>query len=596
MSEGAASVGVKLSVPRLLINLWNRFGGRRRKQVGLLLVLMVVASFAEMISIGAVLPFLGMFTAGDLVFAHPAAQPFIKWFNVADKSGLLLLLTLLFCASILIAGFIRLLLLWASTKFSFSVGADLGIDIYRRTLYQPYVVHVSRNSSEVIAGISVKTNTVINYAVMPMLMLVSSSIMLTAILCAMLWINAVIALISFAGFALIYAVIVVTVKKKIAADSKKISTESTQVIKSLQEGLGGIRDVLLDGTQSLYCEIYQKADAELKRAQGRSQFISQSPRYAIEAAGMVLIAGLAYYLSQESAGISKAIPVLGGLALGAQRLLPTLQQAYWSWATMQSGAASLRDTLDLLDQPMPQGGIGSKPEPIKFANDICLNQISFRYADQGAWVLNNLGLRIKKGSRIGVIGETGSGKSTLLDIVMGLLQPTKGTLSVDGEVVTALNVGAWQAHIAHVPQNIFLADCSIKENIAFGVPVGEIDFERVKRVAREAQIEKYIATLPSQYDTRVGERGVNLSGGQRQRIGIARALYKQADVLVFDEATSALDNNTEELVMGAVDGLDKDLTVIIIAHRLSTLKQCAEIVEIKQGSVARISSYHGLVV
>jgi ATP-binding cassette subfamily B protein len=220
-----------------------------------------------------------------------------------------------------------------------------------------------------------------------------------------------------------------------------------------------------------------------------------------------------------------------------------------------------------------------------------LRQLGFRYAPQGPWVLQRLNLTISKGSRIGLIGATGSGKSTLIDIVMGLLEPTSGSLAVDDVVITEKNQRAWQAHIAHVPQAIFLADTTIAENIAFGVPIGQIDFSRVREAAQKAQIDQTIESWEKQYNTLVGERGIRLSGGQRQRIGIARALYKQAKVIIFDEATSALDNNTEGAVMQAIENLRDELTVVIVAHRLTTLKDCNKIVELNDGCVKRIGTY-----
>lgn len=584
-----------LSISLLLGRLWRHVSPRRRGQFGLLLALMVLASFAEIISIGAVLPFLGVLTAPDRVFAHSATQPFIQTLGITEPSQLLFPLTAIFGVAVLSAGAVRLLLLWASTRLSFATGADLGISIYRRTLYQPYSVHVARNSSEVISGISSKASNVIYMVVMPVLTLISSGIMLFAILAVLLAVDPLIALFAFGGFGLIYAVIAHATRHQLRLDSDCISREGVQVVKSLQEGLGGIRDVLIDGSQATYCEAYRKADLRLRRAQGNSAFISASPRYVMESLGMLLIAGLAYALAQQPDGIAKAIPILGALALGAQRLLPVLQLAYGSWSGIQTGRSSLFDTLELLDQPMPEYADKPNALPLPFSDRIVLSQLSFRYTSQSSLILSDLSLVIKKGSRVGFIGATGSGKSTLLDIVMGLLEPTNGKMEVDGQVVTALNNRAWQAHIAHVPQSIFLADSSIEENIAFGIPKEQIDSNRVRQAACQAQIADIIDEWPNGYRTHVGERGVRLSGGQRQRIGIARALYKQADVIIFDEATSALDGETEQAVMEAIDSLSQDLTLFIIAHRISTLKNCTQIVELGNGGIRRSGNFQEIV-
>ena len=419
--------------------------------------------------------------------------------------------------------------------------------------------------------------------------------MLISIVIALFTIDPVIALSAFGGFGLIYVVIILFTRKRMFNNSKCIAHESTQVIKWLQEGLGGIRDVLIDRSQATYCQIYRNADLLLRRAQRNSSFMNAAPQYGMEALGMMIMAFLAYFLASQPDGIAKAIPVLGALALGAQRLLPGLQRAYGSWSTIQGNQASLQDTLTLLDQPLPDDADQPDPKPIPFSRQIHLKNLSFRYSPETPYVLNNLNLSISKGSRIGFIGLTGSGKSTLLDIVMGLLQPTEGTLNIDGEQIKAINNGAWQAHIAHVPQAIFLADSTIEENIAFGVPKTKIDHKRVQQAAEQAQISDIIETWPKKYHTFVGERGIRLSGGQRQRIGIARALYKRADVIIFDEATSALDNETEQAVMQSIESLGRDLTILIIAHRLTTLKNCDQIVELGDGGIKRIGTYNEIV-
>jgi len=556
---------------------------------------MILASFAEIISIGAILPFLGILTAPERVFDHPAAQPVIRTLGLTAPNQLLLPLTLGFGLAALVSGGMRLLLLYTSIRLSFATGAELSINIYRRTLYQPYAVHVARNSSEVINGIASKTSAIIYMILVPILTLLSSTLMLLAILLALLVIDPIVALAAFAGLGGIYGAIIRITRRKLLDNSKRIAHESNQVLKFLQEGLGGIRDVLIDGSQATYCQIYRNADLPLRSAQGNIQFIANSPRYVLEALGMTLIAGLAYALAQQPDGITKAIPILGALALGAQRLLPVLQGAYSALTSIKGSQASLQDSLELLDQPLPDFADQPAPAPIPFRQRISIDNMSFRYTPESPWILHNLNLEIFRGSRIGFIGATGSGKSTLLDIIMGLLQPTGGTLAIDGQVITSSNYRAWQAHIAHVPQAIFLADTTIEENIAFGLPKEQIEHERVRQAANQAQIADVIESWPEKYQTLVGERGIRLSGGQRQRIGIARALYKQVDVITFDEATSALDNETERSVMQAIEGLSQELTIVIIAHRLTTLQNCDQIIELGNGGVLRTGSYQRMI-
>ena len=583
------------SLITLLKRLWSHVKKRRRAQFSILLGLMMLTSIAEIFSLGAVLPFLGVLTSPESIYDLPLLQPVIRNFSIDSPDDLLLPLTILFGLAAIIAGGMRLLQIWANTRISFATGTDLSILLYQKTLYQPYSVHVARNSSEIIDAVSTKVNAVVFQIIVPLLTLFSSTVIMVAIMATLIAINPVIALTAFAGFGGTYAIIIKLTRGRLKRNGQRIATESKQLVKSLQEGLGGIRDILIDRNQTLYCQIYSKAVAPLRRAQGNNQFMSLSPRFVIEAIGMLLIGALAYALARQPGGMAQAIPVLGTLALGAQRLLPVLQQTYSSWSTLQGGQASLRDVLELLDQPLLESSVKEVDGPLPFHKQLEIKDLSFRYTPSSSDVLRQLNLTIPKGSRVGFIGATGSGKSTLLDIVMGLLQPTDGSMEVDGQKITLENLGAWQRHIAHVPQSIYLSDATISENIAFGVQKEKIDHERVRKAAMQAQMAELVESWPGQYQTIVGERGVRLSGGQRQRIGIARALYKQADVIIFDEATSALDNETEQAVMQSIESLGNDLTVLIIAHRLTTLKNCTQIVELADGGIKRIGSYEEIV-
>jgi len=583
------------TLPNLLVRLWHHLSRRRRRQFGMLMGLMLVSAFVEVVSLGAVLPFLGILVAPEHVFNHPTVADMAQAWGITSADQLVLPLTVAFAAAALIAGAIRILLLWASTRLAFASGADLGIEVYRRTLYQPYRVHVARNSSEVISGITNKVNGVVFGVLLPLLTLVSSTVLLVAIMLALIAIDPMVASVAAVGFGASYALITWKSRRRLQRNSQRIAYEQTQVVKALQEGLGGIRDVLLDGTQPVYCDIYRQADHPLRRAQGNNVFIGGSPRPAMEALGMVLIAALAYALSRQVGGIATALPVLGALALGAQRLLPALQQIYGAWAGIAGNHASLADTIELLDQPLPAELLQPVPAPLLFQDAVRFDAVRFRYANDGPWVLGGLNLTIPKGARVGFVGSTGSGKSTTLDLLMGLLMPTEGELLVDGQPISGNRLRAWQRSIAHVPQSIYLADTTLAENIAFGVPPEAIDLDRVQQAARQAQIADFIESRPEGYNAFVGERGIRLSGGQRQRIGIARALYKQASVLVFDEATSALDNATEQSVMDAIEGLSSDLTILLIAHRLTTVRRCDTIVELEHGRVVAQGTYEQLI-
>jgi ATP-binding cassette subfamily B protein len=455
-------------------------------------------------------------------------------------------------------------------------------------------VHTSRNSSEIINGIISKTNTVIGGILNPVVTLISSSILIIFIVLTLFFIDVMVALTALMGFAFIYLSIVKVTKEKLKDNSLCISKQSTQMLKAIQEGLGGIRDVLIDGSQEFYCELYKNSDLPLRRALGNNSFISGAPRYVVESISMILIALLAYDMILRSDSVNIVIPVLGALALGAQRLLPALQQSFSAYSSIKGAHSSFSDVLHLLNQPLPAHVNHSLSSLVPFEKKIELKDLGFRYEDSSTWIFKNINITIVKGSRVGFIGATGCGKSTLFDIIMALIPPSSGKLSVDGKNIDSSNKKAWQAHIAHVPQNIYLSDSTVEENIAFGVAKEKINHQKVKSVAQQAKIAELIEGWKDGYQTFVGERGVRISGGQRQRIGIARALYKGVDVLIFDEATSALDDKTEKLVMDSLENLDKDLTILIIAHRLDTLQACDKVVKL-DNNVVNIGTYKEII-
>jgi ATP-binding cassette, subfamily B, bacterial PglK len=582
-----------MSTFSLLKRFWSHLQPRRKRQFFLVCLLMILASISEVLSIGAVLPFLGALTAPSAIFEVHLLQPVFIVLNINTANEIILPFALIFGSCVIFACITRLLLVWVSTRFSFVMGADIGIDIYRRSLYQPYIIHLSRNSSEVINGITRKAEAVTNFIISPVLTLISSLVILVAVLGLLIAINPLISLLVFGAVGVIYIAMVQVTKNYLVRNSQLISRESNLVLKSLSEGFGGIRDVLVDRTQEIYCKEYRHSDYILRKAQSSTIFISTIPRFLMEALGMLLIAiGATFSVIKLGVEAGIIIATFGLLALAAQRMLPLMQQAYSSWSIIQSNNQSLADILDLLCQPLP----AFSEEKIPFEERLEIVDMSFRYSEELPWILKNINLTIKKGSRVGIIGVTGAGKSTFIDILIGLLEPSSGTFMVDEVSVNHKNAIGWQSNVAHVPQSIFLADSSVAENIAFGIPYEEINFERLKRVSKLAQLEKVIEALPEQYKTLVGERGVRLSGGQRQRIGIARALYKNANVIVLDEATSALDGETEKLVMKSIDSLSNNITLIIIAHRLSTLEACSQIIEFDGNGGCRLVNYDDLVI
>lgn len=552
----------------------------RRRQVIPVLILMLVGAFAELVSIGAIIPFLGVIAAPQQASAIAPLRPALSIFGIDTQWEIIAAAAFIFAISAVVAGAVRLLLVWVSQNFVFGIAKDLSVAVYSRTLHQPYSYHTSLNSSEVLAAIN-KTQLVSTQLLVQLMQAAIALVIAIFILVGLLLIDPPVAVTSGIGFATIYVLVMITTRKVMRRKGAVVAEAQAERLQAASEGLGGIRDVLLDHSQSVFLARFEQVETRLRAAQALNNFIGQAPRFIVEALGVVLIAGLALALSYRDGGLVAAIPLLGALALGAQRLVPLMQQIYAGWAQYLGNGRMLDDILDILRLPeaaqfsAPRGGTR-----ITYERDIVIEDLSFAYPLAGRPALQNVSLTIPKGARIGIVGKTGSGKSTLMDLVLGLLKPSSGRILIDGVELDDTNRSAWQAQIAHVPQVIYLADATIAENIAFGAQQGEIDMDRVVRAAEQAELADVIGRLPQGYDTFVGERGIRLSGGQRQRIGIARALYKQASVLVFDEATSALDHETEAAVMHSFERLDNSFSIFLIAHRLTTVEKCDIIVEL----------------
>lgn len=575
-------------------NLLGYLSRRRRRQLGLLLALMVISSLSEMVSLGAIFPFLEALSNPTELLNNLQWQPLLSLLRIESSLQLVTLLALVFIATVILANSLRLLALNARVRLSAAIGGDLSCQIYKKTLQQPYQFHVVHNSSDLMQTVTGDTNLLTSSILTPLLTLITDTLLVIGLVGVLISIDGRIAISAAAILGATYGITYRVRRNLLNQNSKIIAQASERRIKAVQEGLGGIRDVLIANTQGFFYEVFRDAEQALKQANARNATVAQSPRYVVEAVAMCAIALLALTLGRDG-DFSQAVPVLGSLTLGAKRLLPALQEIFFSLAKMQGSRAALDRALITLRRPIdPLLLMPAPAEPLFLKEELRLDHIWFRYSNEAEWVIQDLSLRIEAKTTVGFVGSTGSGKSTTADLILGLLQPQRGTIWVDNSPLEGERLRQWQRGIAHVPQAIFLTDATIRENIAFGVPKDQIDFDQVVRAARLAQIDGYIDQLPAGYDTYVGERGIRLSGGQRQRIGIARALYRQASVIVFDEATSALDNATEKEVMAAINGLSHHFTVILIAHRLSTVEKCDVIFELNRGRLVASGSYQDL--
>ncbi len=578
----------RISTLFVLTKLWRNIDKSRKKQVFFSFLLMIISGFAEVATLASIFPFLSALTNPNKLWNINYVKNLSLTFGFNNPSDLILPFTIIFILTTIISSLIRLLNLWYYNKLAVSIGSDLSCEVYKTVLYLPYIVHTKKNTSEYISiivnGVSRSVEVISQF-----LQLFTGLILMLSLVLALLVTNFSLTLLATLIFGAIYIFISKKTKNKLLRNSEKVSESRIKQIKSLQEGFGAIRDVLMSGNQNAYLSLYRETDIPMRKYEAQSAFIGMFPRFALEAFGLIFIAVLSYLIFLITEDFNQFIPNIATFALGAQKLLPAMQSSYNASTAIRANIKSVINILEIIDKEnsfqyqrkMHDNHI------VEFRSSIKMQNLKFRYSSDLPFVLKNINLEIFPGQRIGIIGKSGSGKSTLLEILMGLLEPSEGKLLVDDLNINDKNrpnlLMEWRRKISYVPQDIFLSDSSFAENIAFGLNKSQIDINLVKDCANRARIADFIETSPFGFRTNVGEKGVKLSGGQCQRIGIARALYKNNKILVFDEATSSLDNITETELMDSIENLSKDLTIIIIAHRLSTVKVCDKVFRLDDG-------------
>jgi ATP-binding cassette subfamily B protein len=551
----------------------------RRRQLLLTLLLMLLGAAAEMVTIGAALPFLALVADPHNTLVPPRLLAFLDSIGGSPVVGAALLLI----AAALGSALVRLALTWGSQRFVMATGHDMAAAVFGRMLRQPYAEQVRRNSSQTLAAVE-KVQGVVFGLLQPAMQGLIGIVIALCVFAVLLRIDARAAGMAALSVAAAYVAVSLLVRPRLRRNSEALAGTMVERTRTVQEGLGGIRDIILDRSEPLFEAKFRDLDGRYRRAQAATQFVAGAPRFVVEAAGLVAIALVTLAMSLEPGGVVKAIPVLGALALGAQRLLPLLQQAYYGWSLASGNFRAFRDVIELMEAPIPPPATAAA-RPLEVERELAFEGVGFRYPE-GRFAIAGASFRIRAGEHVGIAGTTGSGKSTLLDLLMGLLEPDEGSILVDGRPLDCASRPAWQAGLAHVPQTIYLADDTIAANIAFPRGAGDLDPERLEAAVRAAQLETFLAGLPEGLQTYVGERGVRLSGGQRQRIGLARALYRRPRLLVLDEATSALDEATETAVLAGLHRMRNDLTLVTVAHRATTLAACDRLIRVEWGRVS----------
>jgi ATP-binding cassette subfamily B protein len=554
---------------------------------------MIVSSLAQMVSVAAIFPFLSALGNTQQFLQEPRLRPLLGVLHIDTAQRLVLALAIGFIATQVFGNGLALLVLHVRYKLAGRVAAAISSQAYYASLHQSFSFYSRQHSSALIQTLIGDTDQVCFGLLMPGFDLISNAILTPFLIFTLVLISWQIAI----GSALILGIsyfLIFRSRQQLLKLNGQLMTNSNQAkVQVIQESIGGIRELLLDHSQPFFHQLYNERENTLRYAFATNMIIANSPTPIIETIVLSSIAILALSLGRGG-DFSQVVPVLGSLSLGAKRLLPALQSVFGNLANVQGAQASLSRLLLSLDRSIDPLMQQPLPPPVGVDRELRLSEVWFRYDEGGDWVLRGLDLTIAAKTTVAFVGSTGSGKSTTADLILGLLSPQRGQVLVDGVPLQGQRLMQWQAAIAHVPQQIYLRDGSLASNIAFGLPEEEIDFLQVRKAAKLAQIHEFIEGLPAGYETYVGEQGVRLSGGQRQRIGIARALYKNASIIVFDEATSALDNATEREVMAAIEGLGGQFTIILIAHRLSTVERCDLVIELDQGRVVGQGRYDEL--
>ncbi|WP_302142675.1 ABC transporter ATP-binding protein [Halomonas alkalicola] len=565
--------------------------------------LIIIMSFAEIASVVSIGPFMAV--VGDMQRLEGEGR--MAWAYQAtglqSPEAFLTLLGIMVLVILFLSAMFSMYTTWRLSLYSASVGAELSSRLYRFYLHQPWLFHSGQSSSRLISKASQEVQRTTNKVIAPSLQLNAKLVMVCTMTLAIFLYQPVVAMAGALIFAAAYLLLYKTVRRFLVANGRRITRAQAKRIKLMTEGFGGIKDLLLLHRQGTYVSRFEKASNSVARGQGITQGLSDAPRYAIELVAFASIVLLVLYLLNRYEGnLGAILPALSIYALAGFKMLPAFQKIYWAISLIRGNLASYysirNDLVASREVPVSRETVDAGSEemelPLTPGQAIVLQDVTFAYPGKKDRALNGLTLTIPANHMIGLVGASGSGKSTAVDILLGLIQPDKGEVLIDGVPLGPENLLRWQAGLGLVPQQIFLADASILENVALGVAPELIDEAKALEALRMAQLDELIEKLPEGIQTWVGERGVQLSGGQRQRIGIARALYQQAKVLVLDEATSALDGITERRVMEDIQRLAGNLTIVLIAHRLTTVKGCDMIYVLEAGQVVDSGTYEQL--
>lgn len=568
-----------------------------RKRVGILLIMIIIMALLDMIGIASILPFIAALTNPSLIetniFLNFIYQTSNR-FGVETNQEFLFFLGVLVFLTLIISLTFKALTTYVQVRFVYMREYSIGKRLVEGYLHQPYSWFLSRNSSDLGKTILSEVSQVISNGIKPLMELIAKSILTIVIIALLFSVDPKLTLIVGLSISFAYLVVFYFVRNLLNRSGKERLKSNQLRFIAVSEAFGAIKEVIIRGLEKFYIQSFSNSSQNYARTIALSQVIGQLPKFILEAISFGGILLIIIYKMTQSGNFNNTLPVISLYVFAGYRLMPALQQIYNSLTQLAFVGPSI-DKLHSDLKSLKPLNINYDEDVFTFNKEINLHHIHYNYPNTSRTALRDINLTIPLKSTVGLVGSTGCGKTTTIDIILGLLEPQKGTLEVDGKVVTEQNSRAWQQLIGYVPQHIYLSDDTIMANIAFGVEPKDINHDMVKKASKIANLHQFVTDeLPKQYLTTIGERGVRLSGGQRQRIGIARALYHNPKVLVLDEATSALDNQTEQAVMEAINNLNKKITIILIAHRLNTVKNCDIIYKLDKGQLISQGTYREL--
>ncbi len=571
---------------------------QERKRAGLLLIMILIMALIDMIGVASILPFIAVLTNPDLIETNLILNnmfQFLSKFGVENNQQFLFALGVLVFALLIFSLIFKAITTYVQAKFVQMREYTISKSFIEGYLRQPYSWFLDRHSAEFGRNILSEVGRIIGGGMRPLMELISRSIVSIALISLLIITDPKLALLTSIFLSLFYGIIFFSIRNYLKRIGKKRLKSNQIRFLSISEAFGAVKEVKVGGLEQIYINHFSDSAKIYARTQVSSSILSQLPRFFLEAIAFGGIMLIILYKMTQTGSFNNALPVLSLYVFAGYRLMPSLQQIYRSFTTL-TFTGPVIEKLYNDKRNLKYFKINQEKKKLDFNNSITLNNLYYKYPNVSRTALKNINLKIPAKTTVGIIGPTGSGKTTMVDIILGLLEAQKGTLEVDGKIITNQNSRYWQQSIGYVPQHIYLSDDTVSANIAFGIDQKNIDQVNIEKVSKIANLHQFVIDeLPQKYLTRIGERGIRLSGGQRQRIGIARALYHNPKLLILDEATSALDNETEKFVMDAINNLGKEITIILIAHRLNTVKNCDIIFKLENGHLIEQGTFNKVI-